>query len=58
MSFFLVCQQKISGQYQKSSAGQVRLNEYDDAGRAEVQFTDGEGVVHFIYVDPDFIRIV
>lgn len=34
----------------------VRLNEYDDAGRAEIEFTDREGVIHFIYVNPDLIR--
>ena len=36
----------------------VRLNDYDDAGRAELEFIDNEGVIHFIYVNPDFIRIV
>jgi len=35
----------------------VRLNEYDDRGRAELEFIDGEGTIHFIYVSPDFIRI-
>jgi hypothetical protein len=34
----------------------VRLNEYDDAGRAEIKFTDRERVIHFIYVNPDLIR--
>jgi len=34
----------------------VLLNEYDDHGRAELEFTDREGVIHFIYVDPSFIR--
>jgi hypothetical protein len=34
----------------------IALNEYDDDGRAELQFTDGRGVIHFIYVKPDFIR--
>jgi hypothetical protein len=33
----------------------VQLIEYDDAGRAELEFTDREGVVHFIYVNPDHI---
>ena len=36
----------------------VRLNEYDDAGRAELEFTDSQGTVHFVYVSPDVIRIV
>jgi hypothetical protein len=34
----------------------IALNEYDDNGRAELQFTDNRGVIHFIYVEPDFIR--
>ena len=33
----------------------VQLNEYDDAGRAELEFTDRDGVMHFIYVNPDLI---
>jgi|SoiMethySBSTD1v2_1073268.scaffolds.fasta_scaffold1257364_2 hypothetical protein len=33
----------------------VRLVEYDDAGRAEVEFTDREGAVHSIWVEPRFI---
>jgi len=32
------------------------LREYDDAGRAELEFKDGNGVVHFIYVAPEFVR--
>ncbi len=34
----------------------IVLNEYDEDGRAELEFTDDEGVIHFIYVDPNFIR--
>ena len=34
------------------------LSEYDDAGRAELEFKDCNGVIHFIYVDPAFIRTV
>jgi hypothetical protein len=34
----------------------VRLNEYDDEGRAELEFTDRDGNFHFIYVSPNFIR--
>jgi hypothetical protein len=34
----------------------VRLNEYDDDGRAELEFTDRDGNFHFIYVSPKFIR--
>ena len=32
------------------------LNEYDDHGRAELEFKDSVGVIHFIYVKPEFIR--
>jgi hypothetical protein len=35
----------------------VRLNEYDDTGRAELEFTDRDGEIHFIYVRPDIIRV-
>jgi hypothetical protein len=34
----------------------VRLNEYDEDGRAELEFKDGDGHFHFIYVHPDFVR--
>jgi hypothetical protein len=34
----------------------IVLNEYDEDGRAELEFKDSEGIFHFIYVDPDFIR--
>lgn len=33
----------------------VLLVEYDD-GRAELEFVDKNGVIHFIWVDPNFIR--
>jgi hypothetical protein len=36
----------------------VLLNEYDGVGRAELEFKDRNGVIHFIYVDPAFIRAV
>ena len=36
----------------------IRLNEYDDAGRAELEFKDRKGEIHFIYVSPGFIRAV
>ena len=35
----------------------VILNEYDEHGRAELEFKDSEGVIHFIYVDPHFIKV-
>jgi hypothetical protein len=31
---------------------------YDDDGRAELEFKDHEGIIHFIYVPPEFIRPV
>jgi hypothetical protein len=34
----------------------VLLNEYDDAGRAELEFKDRDGQVHFIFVAADFIK--
>ena len=34
----------------------VRLNEYDEDGRAELEFTDNENVIHFVYVDATFIE--
>lgn len=33
----------------------IRLNEYDDEGRAELEFTDSDGSIHFVYVSPDVI---
>jgi hypothetical protein len=34
----------------------ILLNEFDDAGRAELEFKDRNGEIHFIYVSPEFIR--
>jgi hypothetical protein len=34
------------------------LNEYDEHGRAELQFTAKDGVIHFIWVDPKLITAV
>ncbi|MBZ5521673.1 MAG: hypothetical protein LAP21_05380 [Acidobacteriia bacterium] len=34
----------------------VLLLQYDDIGRAELEFTDSAGVIHFIYVEPEFIE--
>jgi len=36
----------------------VLLNEYDDAGKAVLEFKDRNGYFHFIYVNPAFIRAV
>ena len=33
----------------------VRLNEYDRDGRAELEFMDHDGVIHFLYVSADAI---
>lgn len=35
----------------------VRLVEYDEDGRAELEFTDAENVTHFIFVDPRYISL-
>ena len=34
----------------------IRLNKYDEDGRAELEFTDQLGVIHFIYVRPESLR--
>lgn len=34
----------------------ILLNEYDEDGRAELEFTDQHGVIHFIYVRSEFLR--
>ena len=34
----------------------VLLNEYDDAGRAELEFKDREGHPHYLFVAPEFIK--
>jgi len=34
----------------------ILLNEYDEDGRAELEFTDQRGVIHFIYVRSEFLR--
>ena len=34
----------------------VLLNEYDDTGRAELEFRDRDGQPHFFFVAPEFIR--
>jgi hypothetical protein len=36
----------------------ILLVEYDIYGRAELEFRDQEGVIHFIYVSPVFIKAV
>jgi hypothetical protein len=34
----------------------ILLREYDEVGRAELEFSDSDGTVHFICVAPEFIR--
>ena len=34
----------------------ILLSEYDDAGRADVEFKDRDGQIHFIFVALEFIR--
>ena len=34
----------------------VLLNEYDDAGRAELEFKDRDGHPHYLFVAPEFIK--
>lgn len=34
----------------------IFLNEYDDKGRAELEFKDHAGNVHYIFVTPEFIK--
>jgi hypothetical protein len=36
----------------------ILLKEYDDVGRAELEFRDDHGSIHWIYVHPSFIRAV
>jgi hypothetical protein len=33
----------------------VRLSKYDAEGRAELEFTDRAGGIHFVYVSPNVI---
>jgi hypothetical protein len=33
----------------------VFLRQYEKDGRAELEFTDQDGVIHFIYLDPKYI---
>jgi hypothetical protein len=33
----------------------ILLLDYDEDGRAELEFTDAKGIIHAIYVDPKYI---
>jgi hypothetical protein len=35
---------------------EVLLSEYDEYGRAELEFTEENGTIHYIYVSPEFIK--
>jgi len=35
----------------------ITLSEYDQDGRAELEFQDNVGVIHFVWVDSIFIRL-
>ena len=35
----------------------IRLNQYDESGRTELEFTDPDGGIHFVYVDSNLIGI-
>lgn len=35
----------------------ITLNHYEEDGRAELEFTDREDVIHMIYIDPKFIKL-
>jgi len=34
----------------------IILNGYDEDGRAELEFTEENGTIHFIYVNPAFLK--
>ena len=34
----------------------IMLKGYDEDGRAELEFTEKNGTIHFIYVSPEFVR--
>jgi hypothetical protein len=33
----------------------IRLNKYENDGRAELEFTDADGAIHFLFVRPELI---
>lgn len=34
----------------------VVLSDFDDIGRAELEFTDDDGIIHYIYVDLRYVQ--
>ena len=53
MIFRVADQEAIS----KAVGKPITLNGYEDDGRGELEFTDTDGVIHTIYVDPKFISV-
>ena len=41
--------------YARVIGTEVLLMEYDEDGRAELEFTDDAGIIHSIFVDPKYI---
>ena len=42
----------------RASSSPMRLIEYDEVGRAGLDFTDDNGIIHIIYVNPDLLDSV
>ena len=42
----------------RASSSPMRLIEYDEVGRAGLEFTDDNGIIHIIYVNPDLLTSV
>ncbi len=42
----------------RASSSPKRLIEYDEVGRAGLDFTDDNGIIHIIYVNPDLLDSV
>ncbi|MGB2590491.1 MAG: hypothetical protein WA853_02495 [Candidatus Acidiferrum sp.] len=35
---------------------EIRLNRYDEDGKAELEFKDNKGTIHFVFVNPEFVK--
>lgn len=42
----------------RASSSPMRFIEYDEVGRAGLEFTDNKGIIHIIYVNPDLLTSV
>jgi len=42
----------------RARSSPMRLIEYDEVGRAGLEFTDDNGIIHIIYVNPDLLTSV